>query len=304
MPTPKIDQFYQFPMPVLDPANPGSFLDDPPIAFGDFQVSVNEGAFANVGTATVSNWVKTDADTGVATMSSGHGLINGTYEASWSGGTRTGLTGTFAGDDLTLDGGSGDAFPASATPMTVSLLPRVSPAGSASVWVNLSKEEMPSGGKIVVLARDPDGVWSDAYVFIDADDVNLNDIVRSTTPANTLNVSASGLADANVKELGGSATALATLAALYDGAVARGTVDTVTDSGDFTVTSTDLSSNDFDYDNMWFVMLDGNNKFIPRLIGIYTAGTKRMQFTGTGMAGAFPQTVVTGDAWMVISGSL
>jgi hypothetical protein len=186
-------------------------------------------------------------------------------------------------------------------------LPVVKPSGSIVVKVSLSATEM-NGAKIVVQCIDvAGGEWNDLLVFIDTDVVNMEDIVRSTTPANTLNVSAGGLADADVQQLGGSATALATMAALYDGAVARGTVgSTVTDSGDFTIVCADLSANDFDYDNMWFVMLDGNNKFVPRLIGIYTdtAGTKRVQFTGAGMAGAFPQTVVTGDAWMIISGSL
>jgi len=185
-------------------------------------------------------------------------------------------------------------------------LPVVEPAGSIVVKVSLSAGEM-DGAKIVVQCIDAaGGEWNNLFVFIDTDVVNMEDIVRSTTPANTLNISAGGLADTDVQQLGGSATALATLAALYDGAVARGTVDTVSDSGDFTVTTTDLSSNDFDYDSMWLVMLSGNNKFILRLIGIYTdtAGTKRMQFTGAGMAGAFPQTVVNGDEWMLISGSL
>jgi len=183
-------------------------------------------------------------------------------------------------------------------------LPVVEPAGSALVKISLSANEM-DGIKIMIQCIDvADNEWSDHLIFIDADDVNLNDIIRSTTPANTLNVAADGLAAADVQQLGGSAAALATMVALYDGAVARGTVDVVTDSGNFTVTSGDLSGNDFDYDNMWIVMLTGNNKFILRLIGIYTGGTKRFQFTGAGMAGAFPQTVVNGDEWMLISGSL
>jgi len=203
-----------------------------------------------------------------------------------------------AGDfKVSIDGG---AFTNLAT------LPAVEPAGSIVVKASLSAGEM-NGAKIVVQCIDvAGGEWNDLLVFIDTDVVNMEDIVRSTTPANTLNVAADGLAAADIQQLGGSATALATMAALYDGAVARGTVDTVTDSGDFTVICADLSANDFDYDNMWFVMLDGNNKFVPRLTGIYTetTGTKRFQFTGAGMAGAFPQTVVTGDAWMLISGSL
>jgi len=188
----------------------------------------------------------------------------------------------------------------------LSTLPVVEPSGSIRVLVSLSQPEM-NGDKISVACIDVAGdEWEDQLVTIDNDEVNIEDVVRSTTPVNKLNVSASGLAESNVKELGDSATALTTLSALYDGAIARGTVGTVTGSGDFNVISDDLSSNDFDYDNMWLVLLDGSNKFIPRLIGIYTedTGTKRVQFTGTGAAGAFPQTVTPGDTWMIISGSL
>jgi len=235
MSCPKKNVAYTCYAALIDATDPGTFKVNPTIAAGDFKVSTEGGAFANLAT-----------------------------------------------------------------------LPVVEPAGSVVVKISLSADEM-NGDKMVVQAIDAAGAeWNDELIFIDADVINMEDIVRSTTPANTLNVSASGLADANVEELGGSATALATMVALYDGAVARGTVDTVTDSGNFTVTSGDLSSNDFDYDNMWLVMLSGNNKFILRLIGIYTdtAGTKRVQFTGAGMAGAFPQTVVNGDEWMLISGSL
>ena len=206
---------------------------------------------------------------------------------------------TIAAGDFKVSTGGG-AFANLAT------LPVVTPIGSTMVKISLSADEM-NATKIMVQCIDvAGGEWDNQILFIDADDVNLDDVVRSATPANTLNVSTSGTAESNIKEIGDSTSAGATLAALYDGAVARGTVDTVADSGDFTVTSGDLSSNDFDYDNMWLVMLSGNNKFILRLIGIYTdtAGTKRVQFTGAGMAGAFPQTVVNGDEWMLISGSL
>jgi hypothetical protein len=235
MASPKKNIAYTFYITLFDSANPGALKVNPTLAAGDFKVSTDGGAFANLAT-----------------------------------------------------------------------LPVVTPSGSVCVKIVLSADEM-NGDKIVIQCIDvAGGEWDDQLIFIDVDMVNLDDIVRSETPVNKLKVAADGLAAADVQQLGGSATALATMAALYDGAVARGTVDTVTDSGNFTVTSGDLSSNDFDYDNMWLVMLTGNNKFILRLIGIYTdtAGTKRMQFTGAGMAGAFPQTVVNGDEWMLISGSL
>lgn len=183
-------------------------------------------------------------------------------------------------------------------------LPVVTPAGSRIIKVSLSTAEM-NGDKVVVQAVDVAGnEWEDQLVFLDLDVINLDEVVRSTTPANTLDVSATGEADANVVKLGGSATALATLAALYDGAVVRGTVAAVSGNDDFTLTSTDLSSNNNDYNTMWLVMLTGSSKFIPRLIGSYTGVTKRVLFSGTGLAGGFPQAINVGDEWMILSGSL
>lgn len=112
----------------------------------------------------------------------------------------------------------------------------------------------------------------------------------------------SGTVDADVVALGTSTSALAVLAAMYGGTIATGTVNAVTDNGDFTLTSTDLTTNDNDYDDMWLVLLDNNNKFVPRAIGTYTGSTKRVQFTGSGMQGDFPQTVVAGDAFAILAG--
>ena len=55
---------------------------------------------------------RTDDDTGVATLESGHGLQNGnTVDAYWDGGRRYDMTATVAGDAITIDGGSGDNLP-------------------------------------------------------------------------------------------------------------------------------------------------------------------------------------------------
>lgn len=191
---------------------------------------------------------------------------------------------------------SGGAF------VNLATLPVVEPAGSISVKISLSQSEM-NANKIMVQCIDVAGSeWAEEVFFIDADDVNIDEIVRSTTPANTLNVSAAGRAESNVKQLNDSSTALAKMAALYDGAVATGTVLTVVSTADFTLTGTGLSSLDNTYDDMWLVMLDGPNKFVPRLISTYTGSSKRVQFTGTGMTGGFPQTVSNGDSWMLIAG--
>jgi hypothetical protein len=55
---------------------------------------------------------RTDDNTGVVTLPAGHSLGNGVYDVYWSGGMRYGMTGTISGNELTLDGGDGDALPA------------------------------------------------------------------------------------------------------------------------------------------------------------------------------------------------
>lgn len=84
--------------------------------------------------------------------------------------------------------------------------------------------------------------------------------------------------------------------------VAEGTVAAVTTAADFTLTSTDLSVNNDDYNNMWLVFTSGGNKFIPRLIQDYVGAGKQVLFTGTGLKGAFPQTVTAGDTWQILAG--
>lgn len=232
MSSPKTNVAYTFYIPLIDSAT-GGFKANPTIAAGDFKVSTDGGAYANLAT-----------------------------------------------------------------------LPSVEPAGSINVKISLSAGEM-NGTKVTIQCIDvAGGEWDDLFIFLDLDAVNVADIVRSTTPANTLDVDANGNIGADIQSLNGDTDAVDAMAALYAGAVVRGTVDTVTDAGDFTVISDDLSVFNNDYDNMWLVMLDNNNKYIMRLIGTYTGGTKRVQFIGAGMAGPFPQSVNSGDSWMIISGSL
>ncbi len=82
-----------------------------------------------------------------------------------------------------------------------------------------------------------------------------------------------------------------------------GVVNAVTNNGQFSLTSTDLSTNDSDYVGMWLVFTAGNNKGILRRIGAYTGSTKTVQFTGSGLLGAFPQTVQADDSWQILAGS-
>lgn len=67
----------------------------------------------------VTDWVKTDGDTAGCNLASGHGQTDGVFDVYWSSGgvdyVHYGATGTIVTNALSLDGGSGDDFPASAT---------------------------------------------------------------------------------------------------------------------------------------------------------------------------------------------
>lgn len=65
---------------------------------------------------------RTDADTGVATVGSGHGITTANLvDVYWTGGKRLGMTVTATGaTTINVDGGSGDNFPVVSTAIVVS----------------------------------------------------------------------------------------------------------------------------------------------------------------------------------------
>jgi len=72
-----------------------------------------------------TNWTKTDNDTGVAVLPTGHGIAtNEKVDVFWDGGRRYGMTATVvpngATDNVTVDLGSGANLPASGTSVVVS----------------------------------------------------------------------------------------------------------------------------------------------------------------------------------------
>lgn len=83
---------------------------DHPNVYGD----ANENIALAAG-KTVTSWVKTDADTAACDLPSGHGYTDGKFDVYWTGGMRYDVDGTISTNALTLDGGVGDDFPASAT---------------------------------------------------------------------------------------------------------------------------------------------------------------------------------------------
>ena len=63
---------------------------------------------------------RTDNDTGVATLSTGHGIIStDKVDVFWTGGSRYNMTATVATNAVTVDGGSGDNLPAQDTVLVV-----------------------------------------------------------------------------------------------------------------------------------------------------------------------------------------
>lgn len=88
----------------------------------------------------------------------------------------------------------------------ITTLPTVSPASSRIVRVSLSQAEM-NGDRIAVQFVDAAGAeWQECMIEIITDDVTINDLVRSTTPANTLDVSATGEAGVDWANVGGKTT--------------------------------------------------------------------------------------------------
>lgn len=95
---------------------------------------------------TPTSWTKTDANTGVASLTAGHGLVNGDVVAVlWSDAAgmplaRYGLTVTLEGDNATVDGGAGADLPASDTPVIVAkrVVVDLAEAGDDIVYIEAS----------------------------------------------------------------------------------------------------------------------------------------------------------------------
>lgn len=68
---------------------------------------------------TVTSWSKTDANTAGCNLPGGHGYANGNFDCRWVEASvpkaRYGVPGTISTNALSLDGGTGDDFPATST---------------------------------------------------------------------------------------------------------------------------------------------------------------------------------------------
>jgi len=83
-------------------------------------VAVEKELAALVAAQTGTLSARTDDDTGVATLSTGHGILTSdVVDVYWDGGVRFGMTATVSTNDVSLDGGAGDNLPVQTTPVTV-----------------------------------------------------------------------------------------------------------------------------------------------------------------------------------------
>lgn len=107
-------------------------------------------AAAKIGTLTV----RTDNDTGTATLVTGHGITTGArVDVYWSGGSRRGMTvGTVATNDVPIDGGSGDNLPVITTALKVAIAQEELFAFSGDSIVALMVQSPQQGRATFVLA--------------------------------------------------------------------------------------------------------------------------------------------------------
>jgi len=83
-------------------------------------VTIEKTITALVAAQTGTLTTRTDDDTGIATLSTGHGIETAdVVDVYWSGGVRYGMDATVSVNEITIDGGAGDNLPVQDTAVTV-----------------------------------------------------------------------------------------------------------------------------------------------------------------------------------------
>jgi hypothetical protein len=112
MPTAQANQSFTF---------PGySFNDQSSAVSFESALAYTKSLPALVAAQTGTLTTRTDDDTGVATLSTGHGIETAdVVDVYWAGGVRYGMDATVATNAVTVDGGAGDVLPTQDDPVTV-----------------------------------------------------------------------------------------------------------------------------------------------------------------------------------------
>lgn len=111
MPAAKRNQSFSF---------PGySFTDNEATVTFTGIVAVEKALPALVAAQTGTLTTRSDDNTGEATLSTGHGIVNGKVDVYWAAGVRYGMDATVATNVIAIDGGAGDVLPTQSTACTV-----------------------------------------------------------------------------------------------------------------------------------------------------------------------------------------
>jgi len=126
----------------------------------------------------VTAWVKTDANTAACNLPADHGYSNGNFDVYWTTAgvqyLRYDVPGTISTNALSLDGGTGDDFPASATSgVTV----------CRQVQVNVALDG--DAAKVVGMAMEFTDQTSTAAGHVSFKDAAADEIMAKTLYANT-----------------------------------------------------------------------------------------------------------------------
>ena len=112
MPTAKRNVSFTFPGYAFNAQEQAVSFD----SIAAYEIDLPALVAAQVGSLTT----RTDDNTGVGTLSTGHGLVtNDVVDVYWSGGVRYGMVATRSVNAITVDGGAGDVLPAQDTAIAI-----------------------------------------------------------------------------------------------------------------------------------------------------------------------------------------
>lgn len=165
---------------------------------------------------------------------------------------------------------------------------------NSTVKVSLSSSEM-NGDRVLVVGHRTDGEWDDVDIYIDTSLVTVDDLTRASTPANLVNVDASGRILSNVAQIAGSSTA-ATLMSTSANTIIVGTVDASPSPSTTQLSdATNLTStvNNF-YTGRIVIFTSGNLRYQAAQIQSYIGATHTLILTA--LTGA----PVAGDTYVML----
>jgi len=130
-------------------------------------VTVQKTLPALVAAQTGTLTTRTDDDTGVATLSTGHTIeSDDVVDVYWAAGVRYGMTATVATNAVTVDGGAGDALPTQDTAVTVVV--------QTAIEINFDGDDAQIVG---VFYSNPSDTGAKAHLDLqDTDDASIEEI--------------------------------------------------------------------------------------------------------------------------------